>query len=1039
MIFLILIYIINFAFCAEDSRAPKVEFYKGAKEFISEINSIISNKEQLKKMESDEKYEGKVENIEMLEQSNRELSKRSFEDYVQKYPNSPHVPDALYRLSKLYYEETSQKIIKDTENYEREYQKFLRGEIQVLPPEPSTDYSDTIRVLNTLTKAYPTYKYRDEALYLLAYTYFEQGNIEKGIESYEALIKEYPKSDKLPEIYTRLGEHYFDSDNLSKAVYYYSQVLEHPDSPYYENVIYKLAWTYYHKKRIDEASSFFVSLIDYNEKKFGSDYSSSTINEAKNYIAIGYANSVKSMQGAYDFFRKIGGRTYEYEVLSKICELYASSDRLKEALTSLTFLFNHYPYNPDNPVINEKIINSIKPEQNLKLLTIERDKMIKNFGEGSVWREKNKDNFKAIFTSDQIIKRQLIAAAFYHQEKGDDRKDRKEYIMAAQLYYDFLRKYPMDGLVISARLNYAKVLFNLGDYDGAIQEFSVVEVNTEDEKVREESGFSIVTAWQNKLKRQFPRKYSIKDITPMLDEKGKLLPTGSLNDPEEATLSACKSYESSNPNGKRIAKVLYVKAELFFRNNQFDEAREIYNEIINKFPNEKVALDSTRNMIALYTYESNYSKIEEWSKKLLASGNTDNSVNRDEREINSLMTGSVFKSAKAMEEEGRFDEAANEYIRLAKQYPKSEYSDAALYNAGLIYEKRGNPSSAIKSYKSMLVKYPKSKHTIGALFRLAVNYEQQLDFYHAMISYSQITTKYWKSSFAADANYNAGRITRAFNQYDKAADYFTAYSLLSKDKKEKASALLVAAALYEKTGKYIRALNSYDKYIKNNNRDLDGTVMAHISKGRIFELLGKKNSAYLEYNNVVRRFKASGSPDVNPETVSYNAEARFKMVFDMSNRYHSIRVKNTSVKQMKNAYETKQDLLQKLSDQYLKIINLGSPEWSIASLYMIGFNFQKFAEFLYDIPVPKEINTDELINEYKSQIQTQALPYEDNAIEYYEKCISESARLKVVNDWTRKAKSRLSRLKPEQYKESKEEIPVLYPSIEIKDYGFMGK
>ncbi|MEI6092811.1 MAG: tetratricopeptide repeat protein [bacterium] len=1039
MILLILIYTMNLGFCAEDNRASKVDFYKGAKEFINEINSIISNKEELKKMESDEKYEGKVENIEILEQSNSELSKKSFEDYIQKYPNSSFVPDALYRLSKLYYEETAQRIIKDTENYEKEYQKFLRGETQSLPPEPSTDYSDAIRVLNMLVNNYPNYKYRDESLYLLGYTYFEQGNIEKGIAAYQALISEYPKSDKLSEVYTRLGEHYFDSDDLSKAVYYYSQVLEHPDSPYYENVIYKLAWTYYHKKRIDEASSFFVSLIDYNDKKFGSDYVSSTINEAKNYIAIGYAESPKGIKGAYDFFRKIGGRTYEYEILSKICELYASSDRLKEALTSIAFLFEHYPYNPDTPVIHEKIINSIKPEQNLKLLNTERDKMIKLLEDGSVWREKNKDNTKAIFTAEQIIKRQLIAAAFYHQERGEDKNDRKEYITAAQLYYNFLKKYPMDGLVLGARLNYAKVLFNLKDYDGAIQEFSVVEKHTEDEKIREESGFSLVTSWQNKLKKQFPRKYLTKEIIPMLDENGKLMPVGSLSYNEGVAATACKEYETDNPNGKRIPQVLYVKAELYFRNNMFDEARGVYNEIIGRFPKEKVAVDSVRNMIAMYTYENNYTKIEEWSKKLLASGGMDKNINRDEKEINSLLTGSVFKSAKAMDEEGRFDEAANEYVRLAKQYPKSEYSDAALYNAGLIYEKRGNSSGAIKSYKSMLARYPGSKNTVSALFRLAVNYEQQLDFYHAVLFYNNITKKYWKTAFASDANYNAARISRAFNQYDKAAEHYMAYGALSKNKKERASSLTLSASLYEKAGKYLKALNAYDRYIKENKADLDGVIMSHISRARIYEILRKKNYAYVEYNSVVKRFNASGSPSANAQTVNYNAEARFKMVSELSSKYHSIKVKTTSVKEMKTAYEVKQHLLQKLSDQYLKIINLGSPEWSVASLYMIGLDFQNFADFLYEIPVPKQLNTDDLINEYKSQIQTQALPYEDSAIEYYEKSIAESARLKTLNDWTRKAKSRLTKLKPEQYKESKEEIPVLYPSIDIKVYGFMGK
>ncbi|MEI6079689.1 MAG: tetratricopeptide repeat protein [bacterium] len=1038
MILLILCYIINFNLSAEDTKAAKIDFYKGAQEFVTEIDSIMSNKQQLKKIESDENFEGKVQNIEALEQSNRDLSISSFEAYIKKYPNSPNTPDALYRLSKLYYEQASQKVIKDTENYEKEYQKFLRGETQVLPPDPVADYTDAIRTLNRLTKDYKSYGYRDEALYLLGYAYFEQGNTAKGIESYEALIKEYPKSDKLPEVFTRLGEYYFDADNLTKAVYYYSQVLEYPDSPYYENVIYKLAWTYYHKKRIDEASGFFVSLIDYNQRKFGPDYSSSTMNEAKNYIAIGYAESSKGIKGAYDFFRKIGGRNYEYDVMQKICELYISSDRLNKALPAFDFIVQNYPYNPSNPVIHEKLINSIKPEQNLKLINKERDKMIKLFGEGSVWREKNKDNIKAIVTADQIIKKQLIGIALYHQERGDANRDRKEYIIAAKMYYEFLRKYPMDALVVGARYNYAKILFNLGDYDGAIKEYTAVQNYTEDEKLREESSFSLVTAWQSKLRKENPRKYSTREMRPLLSETGKLLPPNKLNDDESVTVAACKKYETLNPKGRRLPHVWYIEAEVYFKNNNFDDARAKYKAIVEKYPNEKVATDSIRNIIASYTYQKNYPKIEEWSKVLLASRAFDRGMGKDEKEIQSLMTGSVFKRAKNIEDEGRYEEAAAEYIRLAKQYPKSEYSDAALYNAGLIYEKIGDPTEALRSYRMMLAKYPKSKHSLNAMFRTAVNYEQQLDFNQSLYFYEQITKKYAKTNFAVDSHYNSGRIRRAFSQYDKAADHFMAYSIQSKDQKEKASSLLLSASLYERSGKYAKALNAYSMYVKNNKKDLDGVMLSHVSMARMYDRMGKGTLAYSEYNNAVKVFRASGSP-TGTAASEYNAEARFKMLYTLSSKYNAIKVKSTSVKVMKSAYENKQKLLQLLSEQYLKIINLGSPEWSIASLYMIGFEFNKFSDFLYEIPVPKEINTPQLISEYKGQIQTQAMPYEDRAIEYYEKSISESARLKVANEWTQKAKQKLSQLKPAEYKDNKEAITVVYPSVDIKDYGFIGK
>ena len=597
----------------------------------------------------------------------------------------------------------------------------------------------------------------------------------------------------------------------------------------------------------------------------------------------------------------------------------------------------------------------------------------------------------------------------------------------------------MDGLVVGARFNYAKVLFNLGDYDGAIKEFTAVQDYADDDKFREESSFSLVTAWQNKLRKNNPRKYAMKDVKPLLDKDGKLLPPSKLDEDEEQTIAVCLKYEKLNSQGKRLPRVWYTEAEIYFRNNMFDTAREKYSNVVELYPNDKVAVDSMRNMVASYTYEKNYSKVEEWSTKLLASKDFGNNVSSDTEEIKSLMTGSVFKSAKAMEQDGKYEDAANEYIRLAKQYPKSEYSDAALYNAGIIYEKVGDPTNAIRSYRLMLVKYPRSKHTVETLFRVAVNYEQQLDFPNSIYFYEEITKKHPKTEFAADAHYNAARIRRAYNQYDKAADHFMAHSIMAKEQKEKAESLMLAASLYDKSENYAKALNSYESYIKRNHRDLDGVMLSHTNKAKIYSTLGKKNLAYKEYISAINTFKASGNPSSDLQANEQNAEARFMLVYDLSNKYHSIKVKKNSVKVMKLAYDQKQKLLQTLSEQYLKIINLGSAGWSVAALYMLGFEFQKFAEFLYDIPIPKQINTEQLITEYKSQIQTQAMPYEDKAIEYYEKSISESARLKVANDWTKRARQRLSKLKPEQYKDNKDEIPVVYPSVDIKDYGFIGK
>ena len=106
---------------------------------------------------------------------------------------------------------------------------------------------------------------------------------------------------------------------------------------------------------------------------------------------------------------------------------------------------------------------------------------------------------------------------------------------------------------------------------------------------------------------------------------------------------------------------------------------------------------------------------------------------------------------------------------------------------------------------------------------------------------------------------------------------------------------------------------------------------------------------------------------------------------------------------------------------------------------MIGISFEKFAEFLYAIPYPKEINTENLKTEYSNQIKTQTLPFEDKAVEYYEKTIAESSRLKTVNVWTKYSQNRLSRFSEDKNIKQSEELYVNSPSMDMVDYGFVGQ
>ena len=138
-----------------------------------------------------------------------------------------------------------------------------------------------------------------------------------------------------------------------------------------------------------------------------------------------------------------------------------------------------------------------------------------------------------------------------------------------------------------------------------------------------------------------------------------------------------------------------LRQRSFLGTTILSEAKDTYIKIVDRFPNDKTSIDSMKNLIAIYNYEKDYAKVKSWGNRLLATKNFENKS--DIKEVKGLVTGSLFRSAKKMEDDGDLIAAADEYVKLAKQYPRSEYSDAALYNAGVIYEKAGDSDLAIRS------------------------------------------------------------------------------------------------------------------------------------------------------------------------------------------------------------------------------------------------------------------------------------------------------------------------------------------------------
>ena len=123
---------------------------------------------------------------------------------------------------------------------------------------------DAIRLYNMLLKKYPLYERNDQVLYQLSRAHEEVGEVEKAMTVMSRLIKQYPSSRYLDEIYFRRAEFYFTRRKYLDAEEAYLSVLNYGvGSVYYERALYKLGWAFYKQDMYEDALKQFITLLDH--------------------------------------------------------------------------------------------------------------------------------------------------------------------------------------------------------------------------------------------------------------------------------------------------------------------------------------------------------------------------------------------------------------------------------------------------------------------------------------------------------------------------------------------------------------------------------------------------------------------------------------------------------------------------------------------------------------------------------------------------------------------------------------------------------
>ena len=1010
--------------------------------YRAEIQQLVQKQFDERRRFASDHYEQAIKDNEILERSEREAAIARFEEFVKRYPDDPqYTPDAMFRLAELHYEQANDDFDLAVQKQQADAQRAL-AEGREPPPEPLKSYARSIALYQRILTGFPDYRLDHGVQYLLAYCLGEMGQGEEAVAAYRALIERYPDSAFVPEAWVRLGDWYFDdvkADSLRNAADSFSKLYAFPDHPLYARAIYKLGWTYYRMDDFADAVDAFTKLLDHyvaQAARTGGKPGGDVWPEAVQYTAISFADEKwGGVDRARSFYASLGGRSYEAEIYRRLGDVYFEETKYAPAVAAYKAFLEKEPLSPDAPAVQGKIVLAWSRDRQFDKEAAEREALVAAYHEGTPWWDRNQGDPDLVAGVRDLSEKSLLRAASFHHAQAQAYKGQgkleaavAEYRIASGAYRDYLARFPRSKQAHELTYNWADTLYNALEFEKAARVYAFVRDDPAGEGYVTESAVSAVISWEGEITR-LQRAGKLQDRKVLLSTDRK--ETAELPKPEplppvyQNLVRDSDAVVADRPDNEKAGPIAYKAGEVFYKYNDYEEARCRLEEVVARWPSNEVAQFAANLIIESYLTMKDWTAVEQASARLQSNQVAKNKTLQ--ASLQKFKLGGRFKRAMVLMDEKKWEPAADLFLQLVAEEPKHEFADKALFNAASCYEGARRFESALKLYERIYAEYPKSELADEALFRVGFNAENTYEFEKAVQKYLQLVEKYPKSKHRKDALYNAARSLENLQRYDEAATAYVRYARSYPDAEDAARTLFHAALVYQKSEdprREVAALQDFRKrYARSKEHEL--VVQANLELGLAQKKLKDEKAARASWAAAVREFSARGlKPEANPRAAAAAAEARFRLAEIDFEKYDQITLPATSnEKKLKKSMDAKLAEAKKVAPEYDEVMKYRRPDWILAAFYRKAHLLERLAQTIYDAPPPPEFKrkgAEEYLAAYQDALAQAAQPYEEQAVKVYIDAIEAARKLHVKNEWTKKIGESLARYRPREYPVLKE-------------------
>jgi len=710
-----------------------------------------------------------------------EIAKEQFASFAKKYPRSNKIDQAYLMLGQCYY--NLDKLLPAITELEKVLAKahqlnltdtayYWLGEIYF----KGKDFSAARDYFQRVVTEFPESRYKNYSLHSIALTFYETAGFREALLLWDKLnaqelgedllqdvelhrglsyfkladydqakqfflsyIQKFPRSNSLDEAYYYLGEANFNSSDYNGALENYSQVITRfPRSDLLDLARFGIAWVYLKMERFEAAQEYFVKFLGSNPK-------SQVLDSAISGLATSLAKQSK-YEDALGFYERL------------IKDFPDSAYIVSAYLGKADCLYNLSQY--------QEAVNFCL--EAIKKFNKQADKDDFYYTLGWAYQKMGKVD-EAILTfedllhysDDETIKASSLARL------GDIYSEKREFKRAQEAYDNILREYSHSPYADYAQMQIGVVFYNLGKYDVAVMALRSLAVNFPKTRFLEDAQYYIAMAYFKKgdfpaaaeefsklanSNSHYAAESSVKRGICFMNagryaeawEIFKKLKIAGVHQQylaavdyytawaqyflgrEKEAIKALNEFVLRYPESEIVADIVFWLGEYYYRNKDWDKARDYFLQVLSRFPQDDLVDDADYWLGWVSYRKKDYLGSIRYFEHLAAS-----------YPGSPLVPDAFYRKGMILKDMGMFKEAENIFQQVEKRFPETHFYYLALKEEAQLRKQEKDFTAALsllrKAQDSSLIEF-------NALveFDIASLFEETGDLNQALKEYLKI-------------------------------------------------------------------------------------------------------------------------------------------------------------------------------------------------------------------------------------------------------------------------------------------------------------